>query len=273
MNCYRHSDREAFIRCQRCENYICPECQHEAAVGFLCSDCAGVTRTQQLLNKSPKSVRRLASKDNLLTFAIMAICAVIWLGQVLIPSSLVTLWLAYAPALTFDEPWRMITTGFLHSTNSPLHLGLNMYTLYVFGRELEPLLGRLRFAVLYLLALISGSVMVLWLNDPFGITIGASGAIFGLMGAYLVVNRSLGYGSNQITSLIAINLVFSFLLPGVSWQAHVGGLIGGLAVGYIYSITRRASQRNRQVVLVSVFGALLVLLTVAGATVKLAGLY
>lgn len=273
MNCYRHPEREAYILCQRCERNICPECQHEAAVGFLCPECAGISKTQQVLNKAPRSVRRIAGRDNLLTMAIIAICVVVWLGQIFIPSDFVTLKLAYAPALTFSEPWRMITTGFLHSTNSPLHLGLNMYTLFIFGRELEPLLGRLRFGVLYLLSLVAGSVLVLWLNEPFGITIGASGAIFGLMGAYLAVNRSLGYGSGQITSLIAINLVFSFLLPGVSWQAHVGGLIGGLVVGYIYSITRRANQLNRQVILLSLFAGALILITFAGATVKLGGLY
>lgn len=272
MNCYRHLDSEAYIRCQRCERYICPQCQHEAAVGFLCPECAGVSKAQELINRSPRSVRKLAGSETLLTYAIIAICVVLWLGQILIPSDFVTLKLAYAPMITPYEPWRMITTGFLHATGSPIHLGLNMYTLYIFGRMLEPMLGRLRFAALYLISLFAGSVAVLWLNEG-GVTVGASGAIFGLMGAYLIVNRTLGYGSNQITSLIAINLVFSFILPGVSWQAHVGGLVGGLVVGYIYSITRASRDKNRQALLLAVFVILLVGVTVVGALTRLASYY
>jgi len=272
MNCYRHLDSEAYIRCQRCERYICTQCQHEAAVGFLCSECAGVTKTQALINRSPRSVRRLAGNETLLTYSIIALCVVLWLGQIFIPSGFVTLKLAYAPMVTPYEPWRMITTGFLHATGSPIHLGLNMYTLYIFGRILEPMLGRLRFATLYLISLFAGSVAVLWLNEG-GVTVGASGAIFGLMGAYLVVNRTLGYGSSQITSLIAINLVFSFILPGVSWQAHVGGLVGGFLVGYIYSITRARSEKNKQAILLAALVAVLVVVTVVGALSRLASYY
>lgn len=272
MNCYRHTDSEAYIRCQRCDRYICPQCQHEAAVGFLCPECAGVSKTQELLNRSPRSVRQLAGSENLLTLSIIAICVVIWLGQIFIPSDFVTLKLAYAPMITAYEPWRMLTTGFLHATGSPIHLGLNMYTLYIFGRILEPMLGRLRFAALYLISLFAGSVAVLWLNEG-GITVGASGAIFGLMGAYLVVNRTLGYGSGQMTTLIAINLAFSFLLPGVSWQAHVGGLIGGLVIGYVYSITRASRDKNKQMLMLTGFVVLLVAATVVGALTRLASLY
>lgn len=267
MNCYRHPDSEAYIRCQRCERYICPNCQHESAVGFLCPECAGKTATQK--------ITQLASNQLLVTYTIIAICVVTWLAQMLVPSDVVTYTLAYAPALTPTEPWRMITTGFLHSTSSwvPFHLGLNMYTLYIFGRVLEPMLGRARFLALYVISLFASSVAILWLNDPIGATVGASGAIFGLMGAYLVINRSLGYGSSQITSLIAINLVFSFLLPGVSWQAHVGGLLGGLAVGYIFSVTRGASARAKRVAMLSGCSVLLVAATVVGCLVKLTGYY
>lgn len=273
MNCYRHPEREAYIRCQRCERYICPSCQHESAVGFLCPECAGVTRTQQAMSKAPRQVQNLAASQTLITYAIIAICVVAWLGEMFIPNDFVLFNFAYAPGLTLAEPWRMLTTGFVHSTSSPLHLGLNMYTLFIFGRVLEPLLGRLRFSVLYVISLFAGSVLVLWLNTIYGITVGASGAIFGLMGAYLILNRSLGFNSGQITSLIAINLVFSFLLPGISWQAHVGGLLGGMAVGYIFSITRRSNERNKQALLLVALVAVLVVATVIGANAKLSGLF
>ncbi|MFM6979807.1 MAG: rhomboid family intramembrane serine protease [Micrococcales bacterium] len=225
------------------------------------------------MNNSPRQVKRFINSDTPITFSIIVICVVLWLGQVFIPSDLVTLTLAYLPAITEFEPWRMLTTGFLHSTSSPLHLGLNMYTLYIFGRALEPILGKLRFLVLYVISLFAGSVAVLWLNDAFGITVGASGAIFGLMGGYLMVNRSLGYGSGQITSLIAINLVFSFLLPGISWQAHVGGLVAGLVVGFIYSITRRANDKTKQLLMLVGFAVFLVAATVVGVATKISGIY
>lgn len=273
MNCYRHPEREAYIRCQRCERFICPSCQHESAVGFLCPECAGVNRAQQAVNNSPRQVRRFINSESPITFTLIAICVIVWLGQIFIPSDFVTLTLAYMPAITEFEPWRMLTTGFLHATQSPLHLGLNMYSLYIFGRALEPILGKLCYLILYVVALFAGSVAVLWLNDPFGITVGASGAIFGLMGGYLMVNRSLGYGSSQITGLIAINLVFSFLLPGISWQAHLGGLVAGVAVGYIYSITRNRNDKNKQLLMLGGFVLLLVAATVIGVVTKISGIY
>lgn len=272
MNCYRHSDREAYVRCQRCERYICPACQTEAAVGFLCPEDSGVSAATRVVNKAPRQVRKLFASDSLVTTTLIALCVVIWVLQIL-PGSLVTNQLAYAPFVTPFEPWRMITTGFLHSTSSPFHLLLNMYSLYIFGRALEPMLGALRFLWLYLISLLGGSVAVLWMMQPTDWTVGASGAIFGLMGAYFVVARSLGYSSNQFVGLIAINLAFGFLIPGIAWQAHLGGLIAGMAVAGAYSITRGLNKQVLQrVYLLGIFAALVVI-TFAGVAVKLAGIY
>jgi membrane associated rhomboid family serine protease len=154
-------------------------------------------------------------------------------------------------------PWTLITAGFAHA--SIIHIGLNMYSLYLFGSVLEPLLGKLRFAALYFLAILGGSVAVLLLA-PNSAVLGASGGIFGLMGAYFVILRSLGQRSGQMTGLIAINLIMGFL-PGtnISWQAHVGGLVVGGLVAYVYSITRNTKDSGKQLGLVlAIAGALVV---------------
>ena len=146
----------------------------------------------------------------------------------------------------------MITSGFAHSDNlagdptSVLHIALNMYTLYILGSLLEPTLGTRRFVVLYMLSVFGGSVAVLVLGDPAGGVLGASGGVFGLMGAYFVVLRTLGQNNAGIAGIIAINLVFTFINPGVSWQAHIGGLVVGAAVTFLYSKTRMSTQTQIQ---------------------------
>lgn len=154
----------------------------------------------------------------------------------------------------------MITAAFLHG--SWLHLIFNMYTLYIFGQVLEPMLGRARFLILYLIAAFGGSVAVLLFSEPASTVLGASGAIYGLMGAYFVLLRAIGERSGQLVGLIAINLVFSFLNPGISWQAHIGGLIVGGAVAGIYAATRKAEQKNLQIIGLLVLVAALVMLSV-----------
>lgn len=153
---------------------------------------------------------------------------------------------------TLSEPWRMITSGFAHSDNlagdptSILHIALNMYTLYILGNLLEPTLGTRRFTLLYMLSIFGGSVAVLVFGDPVGGVLGASGGVFGLMGAYFVVLRTLGASSGSIAGVIAFNLIFSFINAGVSWQAHIGGLVVGAAVAFLYSKTRMSTQTQIQ---------------------------
>jgi membrane associated rhomboid family serine protease len=192
----------------------------------------------------------------------------------MLPGSLLTIDGQYAPIYTPFEPWRMLTAGFLHSTSSivPMHLALNMYSLYIFGRALEPMLGSAKFFWLYVISLFGGSVGVLLLSDVTQPTVGASGAIFGLMGAYFVLAKSLGYNSNQFVSLIAINLVFGFIMPGIAWQAHVGGLAAGLLVGAAFVTTRRATKAKQNLYLAAVAVGL-VALTVITSTVRLAGVF
>jgi len=248
MFCYRHPDREAYVRCQRCERLICPECQTEASVGFLCPEDSG-SRASSF--RAPKVLRRASSGDALVTKVLVLVNVVIY-GLQILTGGVLTAYLYYVPIATLAEPWRMITAGFIHSddlfTNptSVLHIVLNMYTLWILGGVLEPMLGRLRFFALYMLSILGGSVAFLLFGDPMGGVLGASGGIFGLMGAYFIVLRSLGANSNSIVGVIAINLVFTFLNSGVSWEAHVGGLVIGGAVAFIYSRTRRPEQSGMQ---------------------------
>ncbi len=271
MFCYRHPDRSAYVRCQRCERYICPECQTEAAVGFLCPDDAGISRFKQVAAPlTPAPVQRvLRSNRPVATYALIAVCVLVWGLQLLLGDQFTYLGI-YTPFTTTIEPWRMITSAFLHSPSSPVHILFNMYMLWVFGRELEQLLGRGKFLALYLISAFGGSVSVLLLASPGTYVYGASGAIYGLMGAYFVVLRSLGANSRSLVGTIAINLIFSFMIQGISWQAHVGGLITGAAVAWVYSRTRGQTDGRKRVTQVAmVVGALIVITAVGVARLGL----
>jgi membrane associated rhomboid family serine protease len=142
-----------------------------------------------------------------------------------------------------------------------------MYSLYIFGSVLEPLLGKLRFITLYLFAILGGSVAVLLLESPYTSVIGASGGVFGLMGAYFVILRSLGQRSGQMTSIIAINLVIGFF-PGlnISWQAHVGGLLVGGLVALAFANTRATKDAPKQKLYLAGIALALIALTLVGAS-------
>jgi membrane associated rhomboid family serine protease len=197
------------------------------------------------------------------TWAIIVVCVIVFVLQ-LLPGSTVTEDLAFYPPFSATEPWRMLTTMFVHSQNSFLHILLNMVSLYLFGPIVERLLGRLRYLALYLLSGFGGSVAVL-LIAPDTPVVGASGAIFGLLGAFFVIARRLGGNSSQVLIVIIINLGIGFL-PGtnIAWQAHLGGLITGAAVALVYLLTRRTSQRRVQALGVAAIFAALIALTIVG---------
>jgi membrane associated rhomboid family serine protease len=168
------------------------------------------------------------------TLGLVLLNLAIWVLQIL-PGATLTNQLAFVPLSVYSEPWRMITAGFAHSESNPLHVLLNMYSLYIFGSVLEPLLGRVRFLAVWLLSIFGGSVAVMYLNTPNTWVLGASSGVFGLMAAYFVVLRAVGQNSRGLMGLIAINLAFGFLMPGVSWQAHLGGLLSGGALTAVYA--------------------------------------
>ncbi len=210
---------------------------------------------------------RLKSDQPRVTLSLIMINLVIWLLQV-IPGSTLTSTLFYAPLLTVIEPWRMITAGFVHSPDNFWHILLNAYSIYIFGRVIEPMLGPVRFLVLYLVSIFGGSAMVLWLGEPVVPVVGASGAFFGLMGAYLIMLRAIGDNSGLLVGLIAVNLAFGFLVPGISWQGHLGGLLAGMAVTAVYARTRYKSGLSQKIQVLGVIG-LIALATVAGVAFKL----
>jgi membrane associated rhomboid family serine protease len=189
------------------------------------------------------------------TYGIIAVCVLMYVLQWVIPGQTVYEQFAYnnvfaTPQYGAFEPWRMLTAAFLHSPDSVLHIVLNMYTLWIFGQALEPLLGRIRFLALYLISAIGGSVGYLLLNPVLvpgqGLVgvVGASGAIFGLFGAMLLVQRHRGGDTRQLWVLIAINGVIGFLIPQIAWQAHLGGLVTGALCAAVLAYTPRGPRQG-----------------------------
>jgi membrane associated rhomboid family serine protease len=234
----------------------------EASVGFLCPDDAGGT-PQQINRQRVKAMRMNSPR---VTMNLLIVTTAIWLLQLSPFGRTIEIYFSYTPIATTIAPWQMITAAFLHG--SWLHIIFNMYTLYIFGQVLEPMLGRARFLALYLISAFGGSVAVLLFSDPTSTVLGSSGAIYGLMGAYFILLRAIGERSGQLIGLIAINLIFSFLNPGISWQAHIGGLAIGAAVAGIYAATRKAEQKGKQVA-----GLILLCVALVGLSVYQIGVY
>ncbi|CAN5408088.1 hypothetical protein BH23ACT6_BH23ACT6_24440 [soil metagenome] len=182
---------------------------------------------------------RAAGERPQATFTLIAICVVMYLGQRAVPG--LTADLQFLPVLAADEPWRALTAAFLHSPRSILHLAFNMFALYIIGGYLEPMLGRLRFVLLYLISALGGSAgVVLLATVPTGwltATVGASGAVFGLFAAVLVLNWRLGRETGGIIALLVINGVLGFILPNIAWQAHLGGALTGAVLAGVLALT------------------------------------
>jgi membrane associated rhomboid family serine protease len=219
--CYRHPDRRAGVTCQRCDRPICPDCMTTASVGFHCPECAR-TGVQKVYTRSSIA----ALNRPVVTQALIGVNAAVYVTGLVTRAADVVDGGLYGPAVAAGEWWRIVTSGFLHA--GMLHLFLNMYLLYLLGSSLEPALGRARFAAVYGTSLLCGSLGVLLLQ-PNALTVGASGAVFGLMGALYVIARHRGIDpwSTGIGPTIAINLLFTFLVPGISIGGHLGGLVGG----------------------------------------------
>jgi membrane associated rhomboid family serine protease len=261
--CYRHPNRASFVLCQRCGRTICADCQTQAPVGVHCPECVKEAR-QNAPRGTPALVRAAraaqSSSTPVVTYSLIGINLIVYIIQWLSGDAVFEQF-AYWPPLTATEPWRMVTTMFLHSQQFIPHVLLNMYSLFVIGPILEQTLGRGRFLALYLIAGFGGSVGVLLLA-PNSIVVGASGAIFGLLGALFVIQRRLGGNTTQLLIVIGINLVIGFVIPGLAWQAHLGGLLVGAGIGAIYVRTRRIQLRSLQVALVAAVAAVLVAVSV-----------
>src|SRR6478672_3706737 len=260
--CPRHPDRPAYVRCQRCGRPACPDCQRAAAVGFQCVDCVNETKRT---TPAPRSVYGGAAAVGrpLATFGIIAVCALVYVLQWIIPNDAIYQNFAFAtayanPAYGAFEPWRMLTSAFLHSQGFILHIVLNMYMLWMFGQALEPLLGRIRFLALYLLSAVGGSVGYLLLTPAYI----PGQPLTGVFGAMLVVQRHRGGDTRQLWVLIAINGVIGFVVPQIAWQAHLGGLITGALCAAVIAYAPRGPRRG----LLQAAGLVLVVCLLVAAT-------
>src|SRR5918994_240445 len=241
--CYRHPSRETGVSCSNCGNPICPDCMTTTPVGMRCPDCAG--------QKQRVHTMRSMHVDPIATYVLIAINVLMFLGAGSGGSFLTGSggggsqvyadFVLFGPAIHLEnEYWRLVTYGFLHS--GILHIGFNMYILYWLGTMLEPSLGHGRFISLYLTSLLAGSFGALLLS-PDARTVGASGAVFGLMGAAFVMQRARGMDPMQsgIGPVILFNLVLSFVIPNISIGGHLGGLVGGAAAAF--AMERLAARR------------------------------
>jgi len=269
--CYRHPRRECHVRCVRCDRYICPDCMREASVGFQCPEC---------VREGSKSVRtaqtvfggRVTTGRPIATITLIAINVAVYIGQLVSPpltnklsaigreligpQGVSYVWQPGATApyhnagIAYGEWYRLLTAAFVHEPPAYLggfgilHIAFNMWWLWLLGQVIEAHLGRVRFLALYLLSAVGSSVAV-FLIAPNSAAIGASGAIFGLVGGYYVMTRRLHsdpVGSGRLLWTFLIWMVLSAWFA--SWQGHLGGLITGLAAGSVIALVPAGTRRN-----------------------------
>jgi membrane associated rhomboid family serine protease len=264
--CVRHPDRATALACTRCGRPACPECLRDASVGQQCVDCVAEGRRGVRQGVTVAGAR--PGIRPVVTPLLIAVNVAVFAWTVVTSGSLnrnadaplFDEWAMVPGAVADGEWWRLITGGFLHF--GPIHLLFNMMALWVIGRDVESALGRGRFLAVYVVSLLGGSAAVMLLTAPGANVAGASGAVFGLMGALAVLLRRLRVPLGQVGGLIVVNLVITFLLPGISVAGHLGGLITGAAAtaALVY-----APQERRTAVQAGAIVGLGVLLLVAVA--------
>ena len=257
--CFRHPDRETYVSCVRCGRPACPDCLRSAAVGQQCVECIrGANRgSRQGIGQFGG---RVATGRPVVTYTLVALNILAYIVELVYSKTVdygAMIGHAYDPVIRdsvglADGDWyRLLSSAFLHEPPGSgiglLHIAFNMWALIVVGPSLERALGRVRFIAVYLVSALGGSVLFYLLaaqNEP---AIGASGAIFGLFGAWFVLARRLRLDARMIVGLIAVNLLISFTVSGIAWQDHVGGLIAGAAMTAAYVYAPRANRTLIQV--------------------------
>ncbi|GAA0268101.1 rhomboid family intramembrane serine protease [Actinomadura nitritigenes] len=274
--CYRHPGRESHVRCTRCDRYICPDCMRDAAVGHQCVECVAGGNRGSGRSTAPRTVLGARGPDSavpVVTYTLIGLCIAVYLAE-LASMRVVTDFMMLGRWVQPDgevigvaggQWYRLVTTMFLHERGGSFgftHILFNMWALYAVGPALEQVLGRWRYLALYLLSGLGGSVL-LYLVDPSGAAVGASGAIFGLFGAYFVIGRRLGAPAGPILFLLVINLAITFSVKGISWEGHVGGLVVGALIALAYAYAPAAQRRLLHIGMpVVTFVALAALVTV-----------
>ncbi|KUJ67948.1 rhomboid family intramembrane serine protease [Streptomyces albus subsp. albus] len=262
VRCYRHPERETGISCTRCDRPICPSCMVSASVGFQCPECvsgpAGASAVSGGARRPVGAPRTLAGASvaedpRLVTKVLMAINIGVWIAVLVIGDRMVddlSMISSWPPGpgggqqgVADGEWYRLFTSVFLHE--EPMHIAFNMLSLWWLGPPLEAAFGRARYLALYLLSGLGGSVLSYLIADQSEASLGASGAIFGLLGATAVVMRRLNYDMRPVAALLALNLLFTFTWGGIAWQAHIGGLITGIVVAY--GVVHAPRERRRLV--------------------------
>ncbi len=244
--CYRHPDRETGVRCTRCERPICPDCMVSASVGFQCPECVrGGSGTGHAPSASaPRTLAggTVTADPRLVTKILLGINLLVFLVQMSLGDEFTDrfdlLGRAYVPWLdsgslqgVAEGQWyRLLTAMFLHG--SYIHIMFNMLSLWWIGGPLEAALGRARYLALYLVSGLAGSALTYLLAEPNQPSLGASGAIFGMFGATAVLLRRLKYDMRPVVILLVINLIITFGWGNIAWEAHIGGLVGGVLIGY-----------------------------------------
>ncbi len=270
--CYRHPDREAHIVCQRCGRPICPDCMVPAAVGFQCPECVR-DGAKTVAARTEFGGRALMSSTGVVTKVLIAVNVLMYGLQYLLGSRLeVALAMLPGPAIMSDgslggvasgEYWRLLTAAFLHA--GLLHIAVNMFSLYQIGPALERQLGRSRFIAVYLISALGSSVAVYFFAPSNQLVVGASGAVFGIFGAAIVLWHKLGQDIRPAFVVLAVNVVINVIGRSVlSWQGHVGGILTGvlLAVAIGYMPGKGESRRRYQWIAMGTITAVLVLLVV-----------
>src|SRR4051794_5996272 len=257
--CYRHPRRETGVSCSNCGNPICPDCMTPTPVGMRCPDCAG-QRTQV------RTMRSMAVEP-MATYVLIAVNVLVYLGAQSSGKAYSDLVL-YGPLVAQGDLWRLVSSGFMHDPNTIFHLLLNMYALFWLGRMIEPALGHARFLGLYFVSLVCGSLGVMLLQ-PNELAVGASGAIFGLFGAAIVMarNRNIDLMQSGLVPVLVLNLVITFI-PSfhIAYGAHLGGLVGGVVTAFVIEeLARRRAATVPALVFCAVLSVAVVVASVAVA--------
>ncbi|MEV4558821.1 rhomboid family intramembrane serine protease [Kitasatospora sp. NPDC049285] len=276
--CYRHPERETGVACARCGRPICPECMVGASVGFHCPECV---RGEAEQVRQPRTtfggvleagdgalVTKVLIGLNLLVFLVTAYLDRTWelrLGLYSwVPVPGVRIGVAAGP----QDWYRLVSAMFVHS--GLLHIGMNMLSLWVLGPQLERVLGRVRFLGLYFVSGIAGNALAYLLSGDKLYSVGASGAIFGLLGATAVLFRVNRVPMQPVIALLVVNLVITFSVSAIDWRAHVGGLVAGVVTGAGMMYAPR--ERRALVQGLTVAGVLVAsLLLVLAGTARLPG--